>query len=262
MRPGGNPKRAGRVALRSAVAPRILIVGGLDPSGRAGLLADCWAVQALGGRPLPVASALTTQGAERVRVRACGPIFLRHQIQSVRERGPFHAVKLGMVCDRRSLSALVRVLRFPRLPWVIDPVVRTSTGKRLSHLRAADFLWLAGPSRILTPNALEAQWLVGSRKPIGTWEQAAAAAQHLCAEGFGAVIVKGGHLLEGSTDVVCWSGGLVLLRARRLARTPEHRGTGCRFASALATELARGSTVPEAAAVAKALVERFLRTPP
>ncbi len=243
------------------MAPRILIVGGLDPSGGAGLLADCWAVEALGGRALAVASALTAQGAERVHVRACGPLFLKQQVQSLRERGPFHAVKLGMVPDRRSLSALGQVLRFLRIPWVIDPVVRTSTGKPLSQLKAADYLRLAGPSRILTPNALEARWLVGSRKPIGTREQAAAAAQHLYAEGFGAVIVKGGHLLEGPTDVLCWSGGLVFLRASKLARTPAHRGTGCRFASALATELARGSTVPQAAAVAKALVERFLRTP-
>jgi len=155
VRPGGNPKRAGRIASRSP-APRILIVGGLDPSGGAGLLADCWAVEALGGRPLAVASALTAQGAEGVRVRACGPVFLRQQIQSLREQGPFHAVKLGMVPDRGSLSAVRQVLRFARIPWVIDPVVRTSTGGKLSHLQAADFLRLAGPSRTLTPNAPEA----------------------------------------------------------------------------------------------------------
>jgi hydroxymethylpyrimidine/phosphomethylpyrimidine kinase len=187
---------------------------------------------------------------------------LRQQIQSLREQGPFHAVKLGMVPDRGSLSAVRQVLRFARIPWVIDPVVRTSTGGKLSHLQAADFLRLAGPSRTLTPNAPEARWLLGAHKPIDTREQAAAAAERLHAEGFGAVIVKGGHLLDGPTDVLCWSGGLVFLGGRKRSRTPRHRGTGCRFASALATELALGSAVPRAAAVAKDLVQRFLRTAP
>ena len=46
--------------------------------------------------------------------------------------------------------------------WSI-PVVRTSTGGRLSSLDRGDYLLLAGPEVWLTPNVVEAAWLLGVR---------------------------------------------------------------------------------------------------
>ncbi|HVG59937.1 MAG TPA: bifunctional hydroxymethylpyrimidine kinase/phosphomethylpyrimidine kinase, partial [Hyalangium sp.] len=61
-------------------------------------------------------------------------------------------------------------------------------------------------------------------------------------------------------DVLCMPGRTRLLTGKRLPRTPERRGTGCRLASALSVELGRGRSMEAAARRAKAHVVRYLRT--
>jgi hydroxymethylpyrimidine/phosphomethylpyrimidine kinase len=111
---------------------------------------------------------------------------------------------------------------------------------------------------VLTPNLDEAAWLLG-RASVDAVEEAEAAGQALVGLGFGAVLVKGGHRAEGAVDVLCEPGRTRRLEGERLARPPERRGTGCRFASALACELARGGEVEAAAHRAKAHVAGYLR---
>ena len=250
-----EPVRAGPRRRR----PRVLLVGGLEPSGRAGLLADAEAVQARGGVPLVVAAAVTAQGRRTFTWRPVTPALVTAQIRALRELGSIDAVKLGMIPSRAQLRAVERALSGTQVPWVVDPVVRASSGGSLSRLGRREYLTLAGPNVWLTPNADEAAWLLGVR-PLVDAAEARRAAELLDALGFGGVALKGGHL-GGRTvvDVVAWQGRVRGLRSTRLARGPEHRGTGCRFASALATELGRGTNPPQAVRRARMLVRRFLR---
>jgi hydroxymethylpyrimidine/phosphomethylpyrimidine kinase len=141
----------------------------------------------------------------------------------------------------------------------VDPVVRASSGGRLSGLGRRDYLRLAGPDVWLTPNAGEAAWLLGVRRLQDAGE-ARRAAQVLEALGFEGVVVKGGHLGGRSVvDVLAWRGRARAFRSSRLRRGPEHRGTGCRLASALATELGRGTAAERAVARARAVIRRSLR---
>ncbi|MFP2933852.1 bifunctional hydroxymethylpyrimidine kinase/phosphomethylpyrimidine kinase, partial [Pyxidicoccus sp. 3LG] len=95
-----------------------------------------------------------------------------------------------------------------------------------------------------------------------TVDEATEAAVALARYGFGAVLVKGGHLpeVEGLADVLATPKRVRVLRGRWLKRTPGRRGTGCRLASALATELGRGRTLDTAVRAARELVVRYLRT--
>jgi hydroxymethylpyrimidine/phosphomethylpyrimidine kinase len=140
----------------------------------------------------------------------------------------------------------------------VDPVVRTSKGQLLSRLSVRHYLRLAGPRVVLTPNLDEAAWLL-DLPAVRTVEEAAEAAQALAALGFGAVLVKGGHRARGAVDVLGMPGRTELFEGKRLPRTPERRGTGCRLASALAVELGRGRSMEAAARRAKMYVARYLR---
>jgi len=138
-------------------------------------------------------------------------------------------------------------------------VVRASTGGRLSSLDRGDYLLLAGPEVWLTPNVVEAAWLLGVRRVADAGE-ARRAAEVLEALGFGGVVVKGGHLAGRTVvDVLAQRGRAPVFRSARLPRGPEHRGTGCRFASALATELGRGTAAERAVTTARSLVRRTFR---
>ncbi|MCP3099998.1 bifunctional hydroxymethylpyrimidine kinase/phosphomethylpyrimidine kinase [Myxococcus sp. K15C18031901] len=241
--------------------PRVVLLAGLEPTGRAGLLADVAAVRARDGQPVAVPLAQTAQGRDTFAWMASPPRVVRWQLQAARELGPVHAVKFGMVPGLAQLDAAREALQGTKAWWVVDPVVRTSRGERLSRLSARRYLSLAGPRVVLTPNLDEAGWLLGRAAPADVAE-AEVAARELVAHGFSAVLVKGGHLpdVQGLADVLATAEGTRVLRGRRLERAPGRRGTGCRLASALATELGRGAPMEDAVRAARALVVRYLRT--
>lgn len=243
---------------RKAETPRVLVVGGLEPSGRVGLLADAEAVRARGGVPVLVATSVTAQGAATFSSQPVRPALVAAQIRAARELGPLDAVKLGVVPGPACLKAVRRALAGLAVPWVVDPVVRSSTGGRLSRLSAKDYRQLAGARVWITPNAIEAGWLRGTA-PLRTVAEAGDAARGLRSLGFGGVVLKGGHLQSvAAVDVVATGEGVAVWRSPRLARALSHRGTGCRLASALATELGRGTSPSIAVARARGVVRGYL----
>lgn len=237
----------------------MLLLAGLEPTGRAGLLADVATVRVLGGQPVGIATALTAQGTRTFASRAVAPALLERQIAAALELGRVDAVKLGMVPGRAALRALRRALADVSARWVVDPVVRTSAGQPLSTLSARDYLALADAGVALTPNLDEAAWLLGEADAQRDVAWAMGAAERLRGAGFGGVVVKGGHLARGAVDVVVEGERVTRLEGQRLARRAGHRGTGCRFASALAVEWARTGDLMLAATRAKAVVADYLR---
>jgi hydroxymethylpyrimidine/phosphomethylpyrimidine kinase len=224
----------------------VLCIGGLDASGRAGLAADAWAVQRAGGSGVLVATALTAQGGRRFALNPVAPRVLRAQLDAAVAAGPVNAVKLGMVANRRQLREIVAALKKLRAPWVVDPVTHTSRGERLSTLGPADYLGLARAQVWVTPNGAELEWL---RHPPSA----------LVARGFGAVLVKGG---DRAVDLLVMQSFQRSFRSRSVRRDPtEHRGTGCRLASAIATRLASRDSPETAVLRSRRIVLQFLLAP-
>jgi hydroxymethylpyrimidine/phosphomethylpyrimidine kinase len=238
--------------------PTVLVAAGLEGTGRAGLLADAFAVHGAGGVAEGCVTALTAQGPRFGLLRIPGPLFAM-QLDAVLAHSRPAAAKVGMVPDARTLAVLWPVLLRLAIPVVVDPVVRTSRGERLSRLQPRDFLRLAGPQVWLTPNLLELGWLLGQKKVPRGVDEVTALALALLAEGFSAVVVKGGHLEGPPTDVLVSKKHLVRLVGKRLVRRLDGRGTGCRFSSTLATRLALGQDGVEAVREAKRAVRRYLR---
>lgn len=246
------------------MAPRILIAAGLEPEGRAGLLADVQAVQACGAQPVGCATAVTAQpqGGE-VFFEPVSPAALRAQLDAALADGPLAAVKLGMVATPELASVLrERLSQLPPLPIVVDPVLATSTGAPLFRdgSRRAAYRELARLRPILTPNLPELGILSGSEIA-----QSAAAevrqADLLLSWGAQAVLVKGGHRPEGVHDLLLTAeGGEQRFEGTRIAS--HARGKGCRLASAMAAFLGRGDPLPRAIERARAYVRAHLESVP
>jgi hydroxymethylpyrimidine/phosphomethylpyrimidine kinase len=244
-------------AARRARSLTVLALSGLEPTGRAGLLADLEAIRSAGGLAVGIATALTAQGARTFSVAPVPGNMLRAQIQAVNELEVISAVKLGMVPQAAALRLVLRTVKSTGF-WVIDPVTRTSRGQRLSLLRPGDYLAAAAPNVVLTPNLDEAAWLLRREVPARTAEGAAQMGERLAGYGFAAVIVKGGHLAGRAVDVIADRSGVQYLSGARISAGLRARGTGCRFASVLATALARGETLTTAAREAKRRVRSYL----
>jgi hydroxymethylpyrimidine/phosphomethylpyrimidine kinase len=139
---------------------------------------------------------------------------------------------------------------------VIDPVLRSTSGVRLFRGRAApDYAPLFDLASVVTPNLPEAEEILGREIGGGRGEREQAAKDLQTLTGC-AIVLKGGHA-KGAADDLVFDGSIrTWLAGKRIAAS--RRGTGCRFASALAARLAMGDDLVQAAREAKALVRRYL----
>ena len=155
------------------------------------------------------------------------------------------------------------------VPWVCDPVLKASSGEQLNDTSPNDEYLSGFKTKLLphisviTPNRDEAIALTG--QPIKSHHDVELAAQSLLAMGAQAVVIKGGHRLSESPQFNNWcqdyfSDGIksFWLSSKRLD-TVNSRGTGCAFASALASALALGYPIYDAVVIAKMAVHQGLR---
>jgi hydroxymethylpyrimidine/phosphomethylpyrimidine kinase len=227
--------------------PRIcvLAIGGLDPSGGAGLVRDALTAAALGAHARVVGTAWTEQGPEAHRVESRGPGALCDSVRHAVLSKPA-AVKVGMVPDGASAAAIVEGLRNFAGPLVVDPVLASSRGRPLFQGAPVELAPLLARATLVTPNAPEAAALTGLA--VADLAGAEAAARALAARGLAAVLVKGGHVGgpgQPVTDTLLAGGELHRLTHARVGGG-DVRGTGCALATAIAVELGRGATLLDA----------------
>ncbi|AOZ71112.1 hypothetical protein LPB142_15385 [Rhodobacter xanthinilyticus] len=230
----------------------VLLIGGLDSSGGAGLLRDVAAAAAQGVAARVAATAVTAQGAGGVC--ALAPVPPEVVAAQIRAAGAVGAVKIGMLVDAARVAAVAGAL--PRAPMVLDPVLDASAGGALldGGGLAALLTRLAPRAALITPNLPE---LAAIGAALGASDPVAA----LLAAGCGAVLVKGGHGAGAeAVDRLYQLRGVTDFAAPR--RAGALRGTGCELASGIAAGLARGRGLAEATRAAKAAVSaRFAALP-
>ncbi|MDF1836296.1 MAG: bifunctional hydroxymethylpyrimidine kinase/phosphomethylpyrimidine kinase [Planctomycetota bacterium] len=239
----------------------VMAVGGVDPSGGAGLHVDRIAIEAAGLRCETFVTAQTDQDDREVRQLGARPgsdwsaeCELRASIQM-----PV-GLKFGLLPGRDALeSAQGRVAWLLEihvgLPVVLDPVLASSSG--FEFMGPADLPALLDLCRrplVLTPNLPELAVLSGRPEALLLEDRDSRleAAAELLELGLRAVIVKDGHGGgEGLCDWLCEAGmepqGLRRPRVWTPGGRDSIRGTGCRFASHLAAGLGRGDTLARAA---------------
>lgn len=234
----------------------VVAVGGLDPTGGAGVVRDFLTARTLNARVRLVPTAWTEQsatgGVSSVEPRAPGA--LEAALGGALAAGPAAiAVKVGMLPDGFALEAVVRALRNFDGPVVFDPVLGASSGGALYRGDLTALLALGRRATLFTPNAVEAARLSKRDvvEPVDPRE-AEQAGQALVLEGVPAVLVKGGHG-DGAlaVDLLVRPGGVRRFEAARLPG-PSVRGTGCALATAIAVALARGMDLERAIGGAKA----------
>jgi len=238
--------------------PRVLALGGLDPGGGAGLLADADAITRAGGQAATTCAALTAQGDSGVDgVFPVPADFLALQLRHVL---PVDGIKTGMLWSVEVVDWVAESVRRGTLPApVVDPVMRASSGGLLMEPDGVRALrrHLLRRARAVTPNLAEAELLV--RRPVGDLEQMEDAARALVDRGVALAVVTGGHLDGELVDVGMSRGDPSPWRVHRERVDGTARGTGCRFAAALATYLAHGLEDPEAVRQAGELVADHVR---
>ena len=149
-------------------APSALSISGLDPSGGAGLYADLRAFAAASVWGCGAVAVVTVQST--AGLRSSHPVPTRQLIDQVRELCLYQrirAIKIGALGSRGNVEAITHFLRShsPKVPVVIDPVMRSTRGTRGALLLEAGakraLLDMIDLATVITPNISEAESFLG-----------------------------------------------------------------------------------------------------
>jgi hydroxymethylpyrimidine/phosphomethylpyrimidine kinase len=241
-----------------------MAVGGFDPSGGAGILADTKTISAMRCYGVAAVTALTVQNTVGVYgVYHQMAQLVGAQMQVLFDDFDVHAVKTGMLPSVETVREVARQLASRSHLWiVVDPVLRSSTGFDLAaSARQAIAIELFPLSTLVTPNCAEAEAITGVQ--VKDQRSMETAARKILELGAAAVLVKGGDLQlgENAVDLLLSRKGAVEIAGPRINSRHTH-GTGCTLASAIACLLARGVDLESAVRTAKGYVAEAIRTAP
>lgn len=242
--------------------PVALTLAGSDSGGGAGIQADIKAMEANGVFATSVLTAITAQNTEAVTMSFDLPEqLIAAQIDAVVGDFPIGAAKTGMLSSSAIIEIIAdKVEEHGLTPLVVDPVMMSKSGFKLLEDAAIDTLRdrLIPLATVVTPNTHEAELLADVE--VNTLDDAGTAARRIFEQGPGAVVVKGGHLRDASEAVDVFFDGTELrtFSAPRIDTKNTH-GTGCTYASAIAANLAKGHSVPDAIDRAKQYVTTAIR---
>ncbi|TAK75269.1 MAG: bifunctional hydroxymethylpyrimidine kinase/phosphomethylpyrimidine kinase [Dehalococcoidia bacterium] len=251
-----------RRSLDGRALPRVLAIGGSDSSCGAGVQADLQSIAANGGQPVVAVTALTAQYSRGVTASVpLDPALVVAQVEAAyADDGPA-AVKTGMLANGATVELLVRQFRATPPPiLVVDPVIRSSSGAALLDEEGIEALCarLLPLASLVTPNVAEAEAIAGMH--VLTLDDAKEAGRRILAMGARAVLVKGGHLAAApATDLLVTADGALGFAGAHFPGREVH-GTGCAYASAIATHLAHGCALDQAVRAAKGYIEALIGT--
>lgn len=235
--------------------PSVLTIAGSDSSGGAGIQADLKTITALGLYGSSVITNLTAQNT--TGIYATEPVsrnLLAAQLDAVLSDIPPQAVKIGMAGTSYAIEIIAeKLLNYPQVPVVTDPVMIATSGRRLLDENAVHSLTdrLFPISSLITPNIPEAEALLSTkRQKIHTIKDMEEAACQLSQKFCTSVLLKGGHREKGADDVL-YHNGFITWFPGTYRNNPNTHGTGCTLSSAIACGLAKGMNLEESILTAR-----------
>ncbi len=250
--------------------PVILSIAGYDPVSGAGITADIKTAAAQGCYAVTGITALTVQSTQGVfGVQPLEAELVARTLAILADDLEIAAVRLGMLGSGAVAAAVADFLEQRRLANVVlDPVIRSSSGAILLDEPGQEVLVkrLLRLADVISPNINEAALLAGAG-PVATgvpWEEVLPHLRDIASKlrkvGSRAVVITGGHLKPANDYLLYGEGDRALeevFPGEHLESRSTH-GTGCAFATAVACQLARGKTLPEAIRAAKEYVRKAI----
>tara|TARA_B100000614_G_scaffold22580_1_gene17849 strand:+ start:102 stop:884 length:783 start_codon:yes stop_codon:yes gene_type:complete len=216
----------------------VLVIGGSDSSGGAGIQADIKSITVQGAYAASAITSITSQNTQGVQEIFDLPTdLIISQIDSVISDLDIKVVKIGMLNNIDLIRFISRELKTMQL--VVDPVMVATSGDVLVSEEVIGIMKdvLFQNAEIITPNLAEAEVLSGVK--INNEKDQLTAAKELLKLGSKHVLVKGGHL-EGSIikDILVANDYEEHFEHKKVSTENIH-GTGCTLASSIAAKLAQ-----------------------
>ncbi|WP_294285841.1 hydroxymethylpyrimidine/phosphomethylpyrimidine kinase [uncultured Chryseobacterium sp.] len=235
--------------------PFVMTIAGFDPSGGAGILADCKTFEQLKVQGLAVCTAVTIQTENKCLNMEWQPLEqVTEAIQVLLKAYPVKAVKIGVVKDAEFLNEIIRTVKLhaPEAKIVWDPVLKSTSEFTFFDLNTVSQLKnILNQMDLITPNYNEYRILQNNN----LFSQSGSSY---------AVLIKGGHRKDSlGTDILREEGREIAIYPNEttLNYYPKH-GSGCVLSSAITAHLAKGEDREAACRKGKEYIEKFLTDTP
>ena len=254
--------------------PVALTIAGSDSSAGAGVQADLKTFSALGVYGLTAVTCIVAEIPGKVsRIESLSAEIVREQIEVLVKNFPIDAIKTGLLCTAKIISAVAQAIRSidtnsaSRVPVVIDPVIVATSGDPLLEHGAIEAYQteLFPLASLITPNLDEVGRLLGTEiKDRPAMHRAGKVLERECGT---AILLKGGHLEGDAALDLLFVGGKVVEFSAPFVRGVATHGTGCTYSAAITAGLASGLGLEEAIRqakkfVAEAIAQHFRWTSP
>lgn len=243
--------------------PLILTISASDALSLAGSQMDLRCATSLGVHCGQAITATTVQNnTEFYSMNPVTAESLAAQIDLVLALKP-QAIKIGLIADLAQMHVIADRLSQVQCPIVYDPVLHTSSGYSTltSDMSAAMNSTLMPLVSVLTINQPDAERLLGvSLTESRQWRLGADRLLRITGAGKGPswVVIKGGHSDSKQAVDYCVSDNFDFSLASTKIATSNTRGTGCAFATFIASALAKGYEPQDALVIAKMAMQAGL----
>jgi hydroxymethylpyrimidine/phosphomethylpyrimidine kinase len=232
----------------------ILSIGGSDPSSGAGIQSDIKTFSNHDAYGFTIVTVITSQNTRKVTsIEPVSTKSLRTQLDSILSDFHIDAIKIGMVYDSQIIKTINSELRNIRVPIVVDPIIKSTTGAILLKKSALrDYKKMIIPlADVITPNKFEAKVLSG----ISNTNKSAKKIQSMGAK---CVIITGATSSNGKiSDFVLEENMNYVISGKKIPI--KNHGSGCNYSASIVVSLANGNTIRNAVKIAKDYVYQSIR---
>lgn len=237
----------------------LLSIGGSDPSSGAGIQSDIKTFSTLNVHGLTVITAITSQNTSNFgSVEPVSQKILKNQIESVMSDFKIDGIKIGMVYNSQIIKILSNQLQKLKIPIVVDPVIKSTTGGSLIEKSAmADFQKYIIPlATIITPNKFEAEIL--SKIIINSKKSLRLAAKKIQKMGAKNVVITGIEIGSKSiSDFIVEKNNEYFISGDKINLV--NHGSGCNYSAAIIFALVKNKTIKESLRFAQQFTQNSIR---
>jgi hydroxymethylpyrimidine kinase / phosphomethylpyrimidine kinase / thiamine-phosphate diphosphorylase len=248
---------------------KVILVGGSDSSGGAGLSADQKVLNSLEVDSRSVVTAITSQTHKSFyNIQYASKEIFESQLKTASNlMNGKGLIKLGMLGNLETVLSLKEFLIEGDWRIVCDPVLVSSTGRALLSKEGIECFkeFILPKVYLLTPNIMEVELLLN--RSIKGPKDMELAAKDLLKMGVQNVLIKGGHLEETgnhspkySHDFFANGNQSLWINGYRTSLIKFARGTGCALASAITGAMASGLDLLDSLVLGKMIVKKGIRS--
>ena len=229
----------------------ILSIGGSDPSSGAGIQSDIKVFSKLDIHCLTVITAITGQNTSNFgMIEPVSKNILENQLESIITDFKIDGIKIGMVYNSEIIKTLYHHLKKLKIPIVVDPVIKSTTGGMLIEKAAIiDFKKFIIPlATIITPNKFEAEILTKMKiNSINTPEKIAKKIQRMGAKN---IVITGIQIKNKKiSDFVLEKNKKYYITDKEISKI--NRGSGCIHSASVLYSIVKNKNIRKALEFAK-----------